>query len=122
MRPLYITRHNLAVVFAEDVVLLAKRDEFHGPDDSLLKLEGTHNITLQGRPGSVLKMRRADYAVPSWGSCPSCRPYSKAEWRSGIWVAGCKNVTLSGLTVVETGGDGLFVDDLDFGWPTHAIR
>jgi hypothetical protein len=32
-------------------VVLAKQDEFHGPDDSLLKLEGAHNITVTGRPG-----------------------------------------------------------------------
>ena len=112
VRPLYITRHNLAVVLAEGVLVLAKQDEFHGSDDSLLKLEGAENITIMGRVGSAMRMRRADYAVPSWGSCPSCRPYLKAEWRAGIWIGGCKNVTLAGLEVTETGGDGLYVDDL----------
>ena len=73
---------------AEGVVLLAKQNEFHGPQDSLLKIEGAHNITVHGQPGSLLHMRRADYAVPSWGSCPSCQPYTKAEWRMGVWLAG----------------------------------
>ena len=121
VRPLYITRHNLLVIFEEGVTLLAKRDEFHGLDDSLLKIEGAANISLQGRPGSALKMRRADYAVPSWGSCPTCRPYTKAEWRAGIWIAGCRNVTLAGLTVAETGGDGLYIDDLNHGKPNNLI-
>ena len=121
VRPLYITRHNLLVIFEEGVTLLAKRDEFHGLDDSLLKLEGAHNVSLLGRPGSALKMRRADYAVPSWGSCPTCRPYTKAEWRAGIWIAGCRNVTLAGLTVAETGGDGLYIDDLNHGKPNNLI-
>ena len=76
VRPLFIRRHNLAVVFAAGVTLLAKQDEFHGRDDSLLTIRGAHNISLLGRRGSSLRMRRADYAVPSWGSsCPSCKPY-----------------------------------------------
>jgi hypothetical protein len=33
-------------------------------------------------------MRRDDYAVPSRGTCPSCKLYKKAEWRCGIWLEG----------------------------------
>jgi hypothetical protein len=120
VRPLFITRHNLALILAPGVVVLAKRDEFHGNDDTLLKAEGAHNISILGQPGSSLRMRRADYAVPSWGSCPSCRLYSKAEWRAGIWLAGCTNVTLAGLTVTESGGDGLFITDLNHASPNNV--
>ena len=37
----------------------------------------------------------------------------------GIWIAGCQNVTLTGLTVAESGGDGLYVDDMNHGQPDH---
>jgi hypothetical protein len=120
VRPLYINRNNLALVLAPGVVVLAKQDAFHGEDDSLLKAEGAHNISILGGSGSSLRMRRADYAVPSWGACPSCKPYSKAEWRAGIWLAGCTNVTLAGLTVAESGGDGLFITDLDHASPDNV--
>ena len=39
----------------------------------------------------------------------------------GIWIAGCQNVTLTGLTVAESGGDGLYVDDMNHGQPDHAM-
>ena len=66
VRPLTITRSNLVVVLQGNVVLLAKRDEYHGNTDSLLTLAGVDNVSLVGQPGSRLEMRRADYAVPSW--------------------------------------------------------
>ena len=63
-------------------------------------------------------MRRDDYAVPSRGTCPQCRLYTKAEWRCGLWVQGCQDVTLRNLSVVESGGDGLF---LTSGGANHQI-
>ena len=66
VRPIYITRANLSIVLEPGTVLLAKQDEFHGPQDSLLTLRGATNIAITGGQGSRLQMRRADYAVPSW--------------------------------------------------------
>jgi len=66
------------------------------------------NITVVGN-NATLQMRRADYAVPSWGSCPSCRPYKKSEWRAGIMIAQSDDLRISGLNIVESGGDGFYI-------------
>ena len=83
VRPLRVTSSNQLLVFEAGVHIMAKRDEFHGLYDTLLTVNSIHNLTVEGN-GAVLQMRRDDYAVPSRGTCPSCAPYTKAEWRSGI--------------------------------------
>src|SRR5690606_12354958 len=35
--------------------------------------------------------------------------YTKAEWRHGIGLWDCADVVIRGLTVAETGGDGLYL-------------
>jgi hypothetical protein len=117
VRPLFLRASDMRIVFQPGVTILAKRDEFHFKTDSLLKLLGVRNISIDGN-GAVLRMRRDDYAVPNRGSCPPCRPYSKAEWRCGLWVQGCEDVTLRNLSVVESGGDGLFMTS---GGANHQI-
>lgn len=111
VRPLRLANvSGLHVTLAAGVTILAKQDEFHGLDDSLLRLTNVSDVVLNGEPGSSLKMRRDDYAIPSHGACPSCRPYRKAEWRMGIWLdASVANVRLDKLHVTDSGGDGLFV-------------
>eukprot|EP01050_Picozoa_sp_SAG11_P022883 SAG11_NODE_4440_length_1894_cov_2.064624_1_plen_92_part_00 len=64
-------------------------------------------------------MRRDDYAVPSRGTCPECKPYTKAEWRMGVFIAQSENITIRNLTVTETGGDGLYVDGYPPGY--HGV-
>ena len=111
VRPLYLVNvSGLHVELAAGVTILAKQDEFHGLDDCLLRVTNVRDVVISGQPGSVLQMRRDDYAVPSRGSCPSCSAYKKAEWRMGIWLDGtATNVRLEELHVTESGGDGLFV-------------
>ena len=111
VRPLHLANvSGLHVELAAGVTILAARDQFHGLDDCLLRLANVSDVKISGQRGSQLRMRRDDYAVPSRGSCTSCRPYRKAEWRMGIWLdATARNVVLEKLHVTESGGDGLFV-------------
>jgi hypothetical protein len=112
VRPLFLVNvRHMHVALAAGVTIMAKQDEFHGPDDCLLRITNVSGVVISGGAGSRLSMRRDDYAVPSRGSCPSCRPYRKAEWRMGIWVgAAAVDVRLEKLHVSESGGDGLYVD------------
>jgi hypothetical protein len=107
-RPLFVTTRNMRIVFAPGVKLLAMVDEFHGGSDSLLTLRGVSNVSIEGQ-GAVLQMRRDDYASPPRGTCPECRPYSKAEWRMGIMIIDSENILIQDLKVVESGGDGIYV-------------
>ena len=109
VRPLFLVGvQNMVIEFEPGTLLLAKQDEFHGKDDSLLKVIAVRNVTIDGH-GAVLRMRRDDYAIPSRGSCPHCRPYTKAEWRCGLWIQGCEDLTVRDLSIVESGGDGIFI-------------
>jgi hypothetical protein len=93
---------NQELVFEKGVVVLAKSGAFHGPSDSLFSAANKTNIKLTGygAPHAVLRMRRNDYASPE---------YSKAEWRTVLALTSCSNVTISGMTLTESGGDGIYL-------------
>eukprot|EP01050_Picozoa_sp_SAG11_P026877 SAG11_NODE_6597_length_1281_cov_1.949239_1_plen_267_part_01 len=48
VRPLFVNSNNMRIVFEVGTELLAKRDEFHGYQDSLLKIIGMHNLSIVG--------------------------------------------------------------------------
>ena len=122
-RPLFLRSHQ-TVIFEPGVVLRAKRWEFHGPFDALITAIGVQNVTLQGlsdadrlnsAPPVTLRMWRDDYDNQNCN--PSCKDprltsgccYSKAEWRHVISLIAVQNVRISGLRLVESGGDGLSI-------------
>lgn len=87
------------IEFEPGVEVLAKKDAFQGKVDSLFNGRGVKNVRLSGA-GATLRMRRSDYAAA---------PYSKAEWRHVLNFHGCENVTIEGLTLAESGGDGIYL-------------
>ncbi len=91
---------NQEVRLEPGVVVLAKAGEFRGPGDSLFTATGQSNLVMRGY-GATLRMRKRDYQRP---------PYTKAEWRMGIALRGCRGVLLEGLRVESSGGDGFYVD------------
>ncbi len=109
VRPLFLSQvTDMVIEFQPRVHILARQDWFHGSQDSLLRITQATNLTINGN-GALLQMRRDDYAQPPRGTCPTCSNYSKAEWRCGIWLQQSDGVTLRGLTVVESGGDGIMI-------------
>ena len=86
------------VVFEDGAVLLAKKGAFRAATATMLNIVRATNVTIRGR--GTIRMRKADYMK---------EPYSRAEWRHGISAMGVVNLTIDGLTVEETGGDGLYV-------------
>jgi hypothetical protein len=80
VRPLFANSNDMHIVLEAGTEVLAKCDEFHGNQDSLLMIRGMRNVTIDGN-AAKFRMRRDDYAIPSHGTCSSCKPYSKAEWR-----------------------------------------
>ena len=98
VKPLHLAS-NQEIVFQEGTVLLAKKGEFKPRTASLLNASLKQNIRLTG-PGAILQMRRADY---------DAAPYEKAEWRNGISLRSCSDVQITGLTIKETGGDGIYL-------------
>ena len=97
-RPLF-ARSNCEIVFERGVEVVAKKGEFLGKRDSLITLKRAENVRLSGY-GATLRMHRDDYAAP---------PYEKGEWRMNINLLSCRNVVIEGLTLLESGGDGVYV-------------
>ena len=97
-RPLF-GRSNCEIVFERGVEVVAKKGEYLGRTDSLLAFRSAENVKVSGY-GATLRMHRSDYAAA---------PYKKAEWRMNIKLLSCRNVTVEGLTLIESGGDGVYV-------------
>ena len=90
---------NQKVVFEKGVVVRAKPGEFKGRNDCLLKYNGCTNVVLSGY-GATLRMERAAYDAP---------PYVKSEWRHALDIRGGRNIRIEGLTITESGGDGVYL-------------
>jgi hypothetical protein len=97
--PLLIASSNLTLILQPGVVLMAKKGAFTGKGDSMLSIVNASNVTLRAH-GATLQMRKMDYLAP---------PYKKAEWRMGINMIGARNVHIIGVTVNQSGGDGLYI-------------
>jgi polygalacturonase len=102
IRPITL-RSKLEIVCEPGVVVLAKKDEFKAASDSLFAAIDATDITLRGY-GATLRMRKKDY---------QSEPYAKAEHRMGLSIRGCKRVTIEGLRIECTGGDGIYIGATD---------
>jgi len=100
------------IVFEKGVVVEAKEGEFKGTNDSLLKISLKKNVTLTGY-GATLRMRRWDYDKA---------PYKKAEWRHVIYVGSSKNIKIWGLTLAESGGDGIYLGKAKAGVTNDGVH
>lgn len=98
IRPVKL-RGDLELVFEPGVLVLAKEGEFRGKGDSLFTAADVSNVAVRGY-GATLRMRKKDYQNP---------PYDKAEWRMGLAFRGCEGVTVEGLRIESTGGDGIYI-------------
>ena len=101
VRPIRLTS-NQVLEFQEGTVVLAKKGEFRGSNDCLFLARDVTNLTMRG--AATLRMRKLDYMSEA---------YSKAEWRMGLALWGCSNVTIEGLTIAESGGDGIYITSSD---------
>ena len=91
---------NQEIVFEEGVEVLAKAGEFKETNAALLTASNCANITLRGYK-ATLRMRRADYDKPEL--------YTRAEWRHCLSIRSCSNIKVYGLTLAESGGDGIYL-------------
>lgn len=90
---------NQELFFEPGVVVQAKKGAFRGKADALFSANEKTNLKLIG-PDATLQMHRDDYDSPD---------YERAEWRHILNLNGCENVTIQGLTLTESGGDGIYL-------------
>ncbi len=91
---------NQEIVFEEGCEVLAKRGEFKGRNDSLFAAHNRDNITLRGY-GATFRMWQEDYDNPDL--------YQRAEWRHCISIKSSSNINVYGLTLRDSGGDGIYL-------------
>ncbi|MHB9070856.1 MAG: right-handed parallel beta-helix repeat-containing protein [Sedimentisphaerales bacterium] len=97
IRPIFLNSSNQEIKFAKGVVVTAKRGEFHGKADSLFTAYNKTNITLTGY-GATMQMWRQDYTGAG---------YTLFPFRMGIRLCTVENLLIQGLTIRDTGGDGI---------------
>lgn len=101
-RPLFITNSNIEIVLADGVTLRAKRGEFYGKGDCLIRITGgAKNVTLRGEGQATLVMNKKDYLDPK-------QNYAFSEWRHTLSILRAENVVVKDLTLLSSGGDGIY--------------
>lgn len=91
---------NQEIHFEPGVEVRAKRGSFKGGGDCLFTIANARNVSLIGY-GATLRMWRDDYDRPEL--------YTKAEWRHVVSILSSRNVKVYGLTLAESGGDGIYI-------------
>ncbi len=89
------------IIFEENVTIRAKKGAFKGKNDSLFTAWGRKNIILRGNGNVKMIMNKADYQ--------NGRLYSPAEWRNCLSIFSCENVKIQNLTLIASGGDGIYL-------------
>ncbi len=87
------------LIFQPGAVVAAMKGKFIGRGECLMAAADQQNLTIRGE-GATLRMHKEDYTSP---------PYEKAEWRHALSIVGCSHVEISGLTLRDSGGDGLYL-------------
>ncbi len=105
VRPILL-QSNQEIYIEPGVNIVAKKGYFKKTGDCLFNAINKKNILLQGY-GTTLKMQKTDYA--------NTEQYEKSEWRMGIRLLSCEAVNIKGITVKDTGGDGLYIGESDSG-------
>lgn len=103
--PITLSHSNQTIEFQSGAVIAAQPNMFHQtPSDysSLFKGVDIQNVNLIGY-GATLQMRKDDYLNPLY--------YWNSSSRHGIYLSGVQDVTVKGLSIKDTGGDGICVSD-----------
>jgi hypothetical protein len=93
VRPIRL-RGDLELVFEKGVEVVAKPGAFPGLRDYLLSAANVSNLALTGH-GAVLRMQKPEY--------------TEGEWRHTLALLSCTNVKVIGLTLKDSGGDGIYL-------------
>lgn len=93
-RPLFLRRSNVTVLFEPGVVVRAKVGGFPGLNDSLLTVDDQEYVTILGYGAQVI-MNFSEYTTGEWRMCLSLR--------------GVRHTTVEGLTLKDSGGDGVYL-------------
>lgn len=98
---------NKTIIFEEGVVLKAKQGAFTNRYDQLFKMRNAKNIKIIGYE-ATFKMEKSEY--------------TSDEWRHGISLRKCRNISIIGLTIRDSGGDGIYIAGIEKGSYSEDIH
>ena len=98
VRPIKLAS-NQEIVFESGVKIVAKKDAFRSTGDCLFKATNAENVKISAY-GAMFVMHKSDYMSSH---------YPQGQWRMGISLISCKNVLIEGVTVIGSGGDGIYI-------------
>lgn len=93
-------RKNITILMEPGVMLEAAEGAFLPTGETMLVIRDSDQIAVIGY-GATMRMRKKDYQDPA--------RYKPAEWRNTISILGSADVTVRGLTLEASGGDGIYV-------------
>ncbi|MFC1573958.1 right-handed parallel beta-helix repeat-containing protein [Candidatus Latescibacterota bacterium] len=91
------------LIFENGAVITAKRGEFRGKEDCLFSATNISNLTIRGY-GAIWGMQKQDYMENTLRDY-----YTNSEWRHSLKLSSCENIKVYGLTVRDSGGDGIYI-------------
>lgn len=94
---------NQEILFEPGVVIESKAGSGYYEDGQLFRAVNLENVTLKGF-GATLRMRRDLFL--------SGEPYKATEHRHAMVIYASKNIKIQGLTIKDTGGDGIMIGGL----------
>ena len=98
IRPVQL-QSNQEIIFEKGVIVRALPGAYKNIYDCLFQTRGKKNIILRG--DAVLMMNKKDYQDKN--------KYKRSEWRHAISLLSCENIKIIGLTIKNSGGDGIYV-------------
>ena len=105
-------RSNLTLFVESGTAIEAAVGAFQGKEDSLIVIAGMENVTIAAE-GATFKMRKDDYR-------DATKYPIKSEFRHCLDIRGSKNVTITGGTFADSGGDGIYLGPLILDDPAWA--
>ncbi len=85
---------NKTILIERGVEIQAKKNAFLGTSDALLRFTDCNNIKIFGTDTKI---------------CMNKSEYTDGEWRHGISLRNCKNITIKNIEIHNTGGDGIYI-------------
>lgn len=96
--PLFL-RSNQEIILEKGAILQAKDDAFHDINTKFINFKQVENVTIRGYSATI-KMNRARYIQS---------PFNRSESRHIIDINECKNIKIIGLSLTDSGGDGIYI-------------
>ncbi len=104
IRPVVINASHKTIIFGSGVVVSAKTGAF-GRYDKLFEIIEQQNLTIIGY-GATWRMRKEEYLT--------------GEWRHALSIVRCENISIYGLTIRDSGGDGIKIGRGRGGQPAYS--